>query len=209
LWRSIKGGLAGVSEYLVTLGPLGLFAVAFLDSALIPLPGGPDAVMILLSSARPAWMPIYALAATAGSTLGCLVLYKISQRAGRRALESFSEAKQARVRELVDKYDVLAVLVASLLPPPFPFKLFVITAGVFRLNVVRFALAVAAGRATRFLLEGFLAVRYGERAREILAENFAAVGLGLAVTVVLVFALRAFLKKRRGRTQAQKSADAD
>jgi membrane protein YqaA with SNARE-associated domain len=207
LWRNIRNGLTATSEYLVTLGPFGLFAIALLDSALIPLPGGPDAVMIALSLARPAWMPLYALAATAGSTIGCLILYKISQRAGRRALESFSEKKQARVKGLVDKYDVLAVLVASLLPPPFPFKLFVITAGVFRLNVLRFALAVAAGRAARFLLEGFLAVRYGERARDILAENYAAIGLGLAAAVVLFFVLRGVLKRRRPAVGSQKSAE--
>jgi membrane protein YqaA with SNARE-associated domain len=207
LWRKIRNGLTATSEYLVTLGPFGLFAIALLDSALIPLPGGPDAVMIALSLARPAWMPLYALAATAGSTIGCLILYKISQRAGRRALESFSEKKQARVKGLVDKYDVLAVLVASLLPPPFPFKLFVITAGVFRLNVLRFALAVAAGRAARFLLEGFLAVRYGERARDILAENYAAIGLGLAAAVVLFFVLRGVLKRRRPAVGSQKSAE--
>lgn len=207
LWRKIRNGLTATSEYLVTLGPFGLFAIALLDSALIPLPGGPDAVMIALALARPAWMPLYALAATIGSTAGCLILYKISQRAGRRALESFSEKKRARVKGLVDKYDVLAVLVASLLPPPFPFKLFVITAGVFRLNVLRFALAVAAGRAARFLLEGFLAVRYGERARDILAENYAAIGLGLAAAVVLFFVLRGVMKRRRPAGGSQKSAE--
>jgi membrane protein DedA with SNARE-associated domain len=83
------------------------------------------------------------------------------------------------------------------LPPPFPFKLFVITAGVFRLNVVRFAAAVAAGRTVRFLLEGYLAVRYGEQAKQVLADNYPTVGLGLAAIIVLVFVARALLKRRR------------
>ena len=197
LWRKITNGLSAVTDYLVTLGPAGLFAVALLDSALVPLPGGPDAVMIALTMARPAWMPLNVAAAVLGSTAGCVILYYISKRAGRRALDKFSERKQARVKELVDRYDVLSVLVASLLPPPFPFKLFVITAGVFRLNVVRFALAVAAGRTVRFLLEGYLAVRYGEQAKQVLADNYPAVGLGLAALIVLVFLVRALLKRRR------------
>lgn len=197
LWRKIKNGLESVSTFLVALGPFGLFAIAFLDSALVPLPGGADAVMIALSIARPSWVVIYALAATLGSTLGCIVLYKISQRAGRRALESFSEKKRARVKELVDKYDMLTVLVASFLPPPFPLKLFIITAGVFRLNLFRFTLGVAIGRAVRFLLEGYLAVVYGDRAKDVLAENYPAIGLGLAGLAVLIFLLRAALKKRR------------
>jgi len=197
LWRKITNGLMSVTTYLVTLGPAGLFAVALLDSALVPLPGGPDAVMIALTMARPAWMPLNVAAAALGSTAGCVILYYISKRAGRRALDKFSARKQARVKELVDRYDVLSVLVASLLPPPFPFKLFVITAGVFRLNVVRFAAAVAVGRCVRFLLEGYLAVRYGEQARQVLADNYPVVGLGLAVLIVLVFLARALLKRKR------------
>jgi len=195
-WHKITNWLGRVSEYLVTLGPAGLFAVALLDSVFVPLPGGPDAVMLLLSTRRPAWMPLYALAATAGSIVGCIILYRISRRAGRRALDKFSESKQARVKELIDRYDVLSVLVACLLPPPFPFKLFVVSAGVFRLNVWRFVAAIAVGRAFRYFLEGFVAVEYGEQAEDFLASNYPAVGLGLAALVVIFFVLRALLRKR-------------
>jgi membrane protein YqaA with SNARE-associated domain len=197
LLRKITNGLNHVSQFLVAYGPFGLFAIALLDSALVPLPGGPDAVMILLSTERPAWMPIYALAGTIGSVIGCVILYHISKRAGRKALDRFPPSKQARVKELVDRYDVLSVLVASVLPPPFPFKLFVITAGVFRLSVVRFACAIAIGRAFRFFFEGFLAVRYGAQAKEVLAHNYPTVGLGVAALVIVVFVLRNLLKRRR------------
>ncbi|HEX8146913.1 MAG TPA: VTT domain-containing protein [Pyrinomonadaceae bacterium] len=203
LLRKITNGLTSVVNYLVTFGAFGLFAIALLDSALVPLPGGPDAVMLLLSTQSPARMPLYALGATAGSVLGCVVLYYISKRAGRRALEKFPPQKQARVKELVDRYDVLSVLVASVLPPPFPFKLFVITAGVFRLSLLRFAAAVAVGRAFRFFLEGYLAVRYGEQAREVLARNYPAVGLGVAALVVVVFVLRGLLKRKKREAEAQ------
>jgi membrane protein YqaA with SNARE-associated domain len=199
LLRKITNGLEYVKDYLVAFGPFGLFAIALLDSALIPLPGGPDAVMLILSaqSGSYALMALYALAATAGSVIGCLILYYISCKAGRRALEKFPSSKQARVKEWVDRYDVLSVLVASVLPPPFPFKLFVVTAGVFRLSLVRFTAAVAAGRAFRFLLEGFLAVRYGEQAQELLARHYPTIGLGLAAVLVVAFVLRAWLKKRK------------
>ena len=196
LLRKITNGLTSVREFLIPFGAAGLFAIALLDSALIPLPGGPDAVMMLLSTQAPARMPFYALGATVGSVVGCLILYYISRRAGRRALGKFTPEKQARVKELVDRYDVLSVLVASLLPPPFPFKLFVITAGVFRLSVVRFAVAVAAGRAFRFFLEGFLAVRYGEQAKELLARNYPVVGIGVAALIILVFVVRGLVSRK-------------
>lgn len=191
--------LTAVSSYLVSYGPFGLVAIAFLDSALIPLPGGPDAVLMLLSAARPSWMPIYVGSATIGSVAGCVILYYISARAGNRALARFSEEKRAKVKGWIDRYDVLSVLVASILPPPFPFKLFVISAGVFRLSVIRFAIAIAIGRLFRFLLEGYLAARYGDQAKELLTRYYPTIGIGVAVTLVLVFVIRNVIKAMRGR----------
>jgi membrane protein YqaA with SNARE-associated domain len=166
---------------------------------LVPIPGGVDAMLMILATARPAWMLIYVASATLGSTIGCVCLYKISQKAGQRALDRFSESKQKRVKDLLDRYDVLSVLVASVLPPPFPFKLFVVSAGVFRLNLLRFTVAIAAGRTFRYLLEGYLAARYGEHAKEILAHYYPAIGIGLAVLLIVFFVARNLM--RRGRVE--------
>lgn len=205
LWDKITGGLTHVKDFLLAYGPFGLFAIALLDSALIPLPGGTDVVMILLTIQHPSWMLIYAAAATAGSVAGCVILYHISRKAGRRALERFSESKQARVKGLIDRYDVLSVLVASILPPPFPFKLFVISSGVFGLNIVRFAVAIAVGRAVRFLLEGYLAVQYGDQADVVFKQYFPWIGLGLAVLIILIFVGRKLWRKK---AKVEQSVDA-
>ncbi|HEU4710183.1 MAG TPA: VTT domain-containing protein [Pyrinomonadaceae bacterium] len=188
--------LTRVSEYLITFGAFGLFAVALLDSAFVPLPSSADALMLLLSTAHPRWMLLYAFMATAGSALGCWILYAVSRRAGGRALRKFSEAKQKRVKDLIDRYDMASVLVATLLPPPFPFKLFVVTAGVFRFSFTRFMIAIVVGRAFRFLLEGVFAVKYGEEAKAILAMYYPWIGLGL-VLIILVSVSSASLRKHR------------
>lgn len=193
--HKITNALSKLSQYLVSFGPFGLFTIAFLDSVMIPMPGGVDAVLLLLAASRPSWMLIYVTAATVGSTLGCVVLYRISQRAGKRALARFSESKQKRVKDLLDRYDVMSVLVASLLPPPFPFKLFVVSSGVFRVNIVRFTIAIAAGRTFRYLLEGYLAAHYGEHAKEILAHYYPTIGITLAVLVIVFFIARMFLRQ--------------
>jgi membrane protein YqaA with SNARE-associated domain len=187
---------------LITFGAFGLFAVAFLDSAFVPLPSSADALMLLLSTTHPSWMLLYAFMATAGSALGCWILYLVSRRAGARALRRFSEAKQRRVKGWIERYDMAAVLVATLLPPPFPFKLFVVTAGVFRFSLVRFMIAIVAGRAFRFLLEGYLAVRYGAEAKAILAQYYPWIGLGLAVAI-LIFVLAQRRVMKRSSTEAQ------
>ena len=195
LLSKVTGALSKFTHYLVSFGPFGLLAIAFLDSLMIPMPGGVDAVLLLLAASRPSWMLIYVAAATIGSTLGCVGLYRISQRAGKRALSRFSESKQKRVKDLIDRYDVMSVLVASLLPPPFPFKLFVVSSGVFRLNLLRFTLAVAGGRTFRYLLEGYLAARYGEHAKELLARYYPAIGIALAVLIVIAFVVKSLMKQ--------------
>ena len=187
--------LTRLSEYLITFGAFGLFAVALLDSTFVPLPSSADALMILLSTTYPSWMLLYAFMATAGSAIGCWILYLISRRAGARALNKFSEKKQRRVKNWIERYDAMAVLVATLLPPPFPFKLFVITAGVFRFSLLRFMIAIVCGRAFRFLLEGYFAVRYGAQAKEILAKYYPWIGLALVAAIVLFVFVKRWVKR--------------
>ena len=187
--------LTRLSEYLITFGAFGLFAVALLDSTFVPLPSSCDALMLLLSTTYPSWMLLYAFMATAGSALGCLILYLISRRAGARALNRFSETKQRRVKLWIERYDMFAVLGATLLPPPFPFKLFVVSAGVFRFSLLRFMLAIIVGRAFRFLLEGYFAVRYGVQAKEILAKYYPWIGIGLVVGIIVFVVLRQKFKR--------------
>jgi membrane protein YqaA with SNARE-associated domain len=199
----VTKALGRFSEYLITYGAFGLFVVALLDSTFVPLPSSADALMIVLSTAHPSWMLLYAFMATAGSALGCWILYLVSRRAGARALNRFSEAKQHRVKSLIDRYDIFAVLVATLLPPPFPFKLFVVTAGVFRFSLVRFMLAIVAGRAFRFLLEGYFAVRYGAEAKAILAKYYPWIGLGLVVAIVAFVIVRRLMTRNQDEAAAQ------
>jgi membrane protein YqaA with SNARE-associated domain len=187
--------LTRLSEYLITYGAFGLFMVALLDSTFVPLPSSADALMLLLSTANPSWMLLYAFMATAGSALGCLILYLISRRAGARALNRFSEAKRNRVKNWIERYDIFAVVAATLMPPPFPFKVFVVSAGVFRFSLLRFMLAIIVGRGFRFLLEGYFAVRYGAQAKEILAKYYPWIGLGLVVAIVIFVLLRQKFKR--------------
>jgi membrane protein YqaA with SNARE-associated domain len=201
VFHPVTKWLTRLSEYLITYGAFGLFTVALLDSTFVPLPSSADALMLLLSTTNPSWMLLYAFMATSGSALGCWILYLISRRAGARALNRFSEAKQLRVKNWIERYDAFAVLVATLLPPPFPFKLFVVTAGVFRFSLVRFMLAIIVGRAFRFLLEGYFAVRYGAQAKEILAKYYPFIGLGLVVVIVLFLVVKRFVRRGVDRVE--------
>jgi membrane protein YqaA with SNARE-associated domain len=197
----IKSVLQGLLEWLKAFGPLGLFGISLIDSAGIPLPGGPDFVMIWLSTNNPPLMPVYALAATAGSAIGCAMLYLIARRAGVAALKRVTPSKRDRIENLLGRYDLIAVMVPAVLPPPFPFKPFVLCAGVFKLKTWRFVTAVFIGRAVRFLIEGWLAIEFGEDANRIIRQHGWKVLLAVAFIVVSWLAVR-FVRARWRRSQA-------
>ncbi|HKV40688.1 MAG TPA: VTT domain-containing protein [Blastocatellia bacterium] len=198
--KGLKRQLASFGAWLMTLGTLGVFSISLLDSALIPLPGGPDAAIIVLSTVSPAWMPVYALAATVGSAIGSTLLYMAASRAGASALKAVKPEKRERVAGLLGRYDMLAIVVPAVLPPPFPFKVFVLSAGVFKLKIPRFLTAIVIGRAVRFLIEGLLAIEFGKDALNIISRQgvkvLAAVG-GVIVISLLVKFFR--MPSRHGR----------
>ena len=187
--------LETLKNKLLTLGIPGLFLISFLDSAGVPLPGGADLVVMLLSWQRPAHLFLIAVVAALGSVLGSLVLYHIARTKGDAMMSRFPKDKQDRVKEKFRRNDILALLVAMLGPPPLPTKFFVLVAGVVRMDWRRFVATVFAGRLIRFLGEAYLAVKLGDRAAETLKEHYPAIAGALAAAVVLFLLLRRFVQR--------------
>jgi len=193
----IGGAMKSLHAVLIGFGALGVLAIALMDAAFIPLPGGPDVVVMALAHHNHAMTPVYIIAAVVGSTIGSLFLYYIAHKGGQAALRTFSSDKRARVENLINRYDIWALLLAAVLPPPFPFKLFVLSAGAFRMQLWRFITAMVIGRGVRFILEGWMAVRYGEQAADIFKQHYPKIGLGIAMAIVVVFLFNSLLKRRQ------------
>lgn len=179
-----------------SIGGLGLFVAAFLDSSFLSFPVINDVLVMHLSMKVPARMPFYALMATLGSLFGSLVLYGLARKGGEwAARRAGSGGRAQRIRQWVERNGFLSVAVPSMLPPPMPFKAFVLAAGGFGVPLRTFMLALLAGRGLRYFGEGFLAVRYGDRAVRYLVDNkfeFTLIVLGLFLASYLItrFALR-------------------
>ena len=186
----------GFRDYLLALGVPGLFLIAVLDSAGVPLPGGVDIVLMLLSWQQPSLFAVIAVVAAVGSTVGCLVLYRLGRTGGEMALGRFDPKKRRGVREKVLKNDILAMMVAVLAPPPLPTKVFMLVAGAVGMPVSRFVGAVFAGRIIRFGGEAYLAVRLGDQALETLQRYYPLVGAVLGVGVVVYLVVK-WLRRRR------------
>jgi membrane protein YqaA with SNARE-associated domain len=180
----MKGFVIWATSSAIALGGIGLFLVAFLDTSVLSLPEASD-ILIIVTAKSPARLVYYASMLTAGSTVGSLVLFALGRKGGQSFLaKRFSERRIARGLTLVQQYGFLTVLVASLLPPPAPLKLFVLLAGACGMSTLPFAVSLTLGRGVRYFGEGLLALRYGDKAMDAIRANGATFALALAATVL-------------------------
>jgi membrane protein YqaA with SNARE-associated domain len=186
------------------LGPPGLFLVAVLDSSFLSIPEVNDLLVVTSSAAFPSQAWLYILMATLGSLVGCGILWWIGRRGGQALLERrFGLDRVARTRALFSRWGVLALAVPSLLPPPMPFKVFVLSAGVFGMTWRRFMVTLLVARGARYTFWGVMGVLYGAEALAMLkrfdawfAGRTAWILLGVAVGVV-AFATLWLVRRRR------------
>ena len=172
-------------------GGLGLFLIAFLDSSVLTFPVINDLLLIELSVRNPARMPYYAAMATLGSVAGCLLLYYIARKGGEAMFHKHAGPRAQHIHAWINRNGFLSILVTALLPPPTPFKIFVIAAGALEMPVQKFVLGLLAARAIRYFGEGFLAIRYGDQAGQfLLTHKLEVAGIVLLVVVTLYLASR-------------------
>lgn len=182
------------------MGGIGLFVIALLDSSFLSFPQVNDLLIIVLSTTYPARMPYYAAMTTAGSLIGCFMLYAVARRGGETLLRKRLKGRYVdRALDLYQRYGLLAVVVPALLPPPVPFKVFVLLAGAAAVAPWRFGVAVAIGRGIRYFGQGYLAVLYGESAADFMRAYGFEVGIGLAVLAGLAGLAVVLLRRRRNR----------
>ncbi len=189
--------------YALALGAPGLFIIGFLDSSFLSLPEINDLLVIWMVTQHKSRVVLYVTAATLGSIAGCLVLYYLGRKGGDAFVRKrFSGPRVDRALEIVRRHGVMAVLVPSLLPPPAPFKIFVLLAGVAGISAPRFAIAIGIGRGFRYFAEGLLAIRYGDQAMAYLQGNLRELSLvvaGLLVVGIGIYVLWAKAKGRKSR----------
>lgn len=187
--------MPGWAKSLLAAGDWGLFVIAFVDSSFGSLPILNDILVIALSIQNPERMVLYASMATLGSVFGCLTIYSLAYKGGEVVLHKKAKPEQIeRIRRWYEHNEFLTVAIPALLPPPTPFKLFVLAAGVFQVRWHYFVVALLVGRGLRYFLWGFLAVRYREGALNALyylrQHPWQVAGLALVLLLVGFLLLR-------------------
>jgi len=147
----------------IRLGPFGLLILGFLDSSfLLFLPLGNDLLMVALTARKQGMLPVFAVMATAGSVLGCLLTDWIARKGGEKGLEKIISGRRINYmkRKVTDSAGMTLVF-ASLMPPPFPFTAFVAGAAAFQYPRKKLLATIALARLARFSILGMLAIAFG------------------------------------------------
>jgi membrane protein YqaA with SNARE-associated domain len=198
----MKHLIAWAQAFALSIGGLGLLAVAFIDASVLSLPEVNDVLIVYMVTKTPSFLLYYAAMATAGSVGGSLVVFYLGRKGGEALLRrQFSREQVDRMQARFNRHGMAAVVVPAMLPPPVPLKLFVLGAGVAGMSAGRFASAIAIGRGLRYLVEGVLAYYYGAVAFEYIKAHSTEVALWGGVIAAAAAAAYYWLRQRR-RTAA-------
>jgi len=178
---------AWLQTFVATMGGGGIFAVAFLDSSVLSFPFVTDILVMELCIQRPARMPYYAAMAALGSLAGCIWLYLLAKKGGEAYFHRHGGLAAVKARRWVDSNAFLSVFIPAILPPPLPFKVFVLAEGVFKVPLKTFVLALLSGRGLRYFAEGILAVRYGDATMRFLLAHNRTVALSTVAVLLLLY----------------------
>jgi len=190
-----------IVAFATTLGAPGLFLISFLDSSVLTFPVINDLLLIQLSIQNPRRMVLYASMAALGSLLGCVLLFFLARAGGEAMFRRKAGTRAEVIRRWIERNSFVGMLLAALLPPPTPFKVFVLAAGVFEVPLLSFSSAIALARVFRYFGLGYLAVHYGAEALPYVARHKLEVILAAAALVAVSYGLSK-LVLRGGKAEA-------
>jgi membrane protein YqaA with SNARE-associated domain len=181
------------------LGAWGVFVIAGLDSALFGLPLDPVVASYIYQNRSK--LMLYVFMASAGSAVGSIVLYGIGYKGGHVLLaRRISKNKFDQIRRSYERHKFWALMFPSMVPPPFPFKVFALAAAVFEMNFWHFLAAIFAGRFVRFFILGLLVLRFGPGAVAATAGLAEKHLPALLLAMIAAIGLWLFVRFRRPRT---------
>ncbi|HET9995639.1 MAG TPA: VTT domain-containing protein [Candidatus Acidoferrum sp.] len=201
---NLSGWKQKIVAFASGLGAPGLFLISFLDSSVLTFPVINDLLLIELSIQRPARMPLYASMAALGSVLGCVLLFFLAEKGGEALFHRHAGDRAQAIHNWVVHNGFAGMLIAALLPPPTPFKVFVIAAGVFEVRLISFTAAITLARVIRYFGVGYLAIRYGHEALPFLGAHKWQVALAVIAVAAVSYVLSRLILRHRPRVEEPK-----
>lgn len=191
--------------FLFELGYFGPLVMGVLSSFLV-LPFGNDFVLVGLIAQHPAGIVWYVLSATVGSTLGVLLLGLVARKFGEHGISKVAGEKRFEMlKKSIGRRSGLAIVVASIAPPPFPYTLVIAAASALGFSIWRLMVINFFARAVRFTIFGLLALKFGKSILQIARTApffWSMVAFILLCLVASVFSILHWVRSgRAGRKQ--------
>ncbi len=182
--------------------PIMIF-VGALDSSLLSLPEVNDYITAYRVAHNPSEVYYFPLFPAIGSVIGCLLLYRIAQRGEQFVTKRFHPRHLDRVKEIYRKWGVFALVIPALLPPPMPFKIFVVAAGALNYPAARFAVVIMIARMARYYFWGWVAFFFRDEVLKILSwlESHLLEILGVIITLFVLSLIGRFVFARYNRSR--------
>jgi len=182
-----------IRSALLPLGPWGVLGIAFVDAAFLGVPLDPVVAGWVYADQHRWWL--YVFMAAVGSAMGSVVLWFAGLKGGEPFLEKrFGRRRVEQMRDRFAEQEFIALAGAAMLPPPAPFKLFILSAGVFDMRLGNFLLAILVGRTLRFTVVSFLTIRFGPQivnlAVLVVRRHLALLLLALAILIAMYLLIR-------------------
>ena len=194
-----------IKHVLAPLGPWGMLAFAAVDGSFLGMPL--DAIFIGYVYHDRSRFLLYVFLGALGSALGSIVIYVIGYTGGEVLLRKrLSPERFEKIHASFDKHEFWALMFPAMLPPPTPFKAFVLAAAAFEMNFGHFLLAIFAGRFVRFLIEALLTLRFGPGLAAVTGKLFSEHFLLVLATVGEILAAVLIWRMVKRRSKAKKNA---
>ena len=196
----------GLIKFFVTLGVFGPFLLETFDSSFFYIPLANELLLFMLihgGEGEPSsWMwAIYAVSGAAGTVAGVAILDLVMRRVGAGGVERLIGRRQfGRLKGKLERNTGWVVLIASALPPPFPFRFTMMTASALQCDRARMFVSVFVGRTLRFAAEALLILYFGRRFLDFMnsdAFNYVVYGLTLVAVAGSAVTIYRLLKSRK------------
>lgn len=186
-------------ETLIAWGPLGIFAAALIESAGVPSPSGTDALILLVTIARPDSALLCAALAVLGSLIGCAIFHAIVSKGGEKLLnERTASPRGKKLRAWFLRYGLASVFVCALVPiPVMPLKVMALSACALGVSRTRYLAVMLAARVPRYGAMAYLGAQLGENSNAWLKAHLWHMGAGSLVLFIALYALLRASEKRQ------------
>lgn len=197
-------------HFLFQIGYFGPFLMGILDSSFLVLPFGNDMLVAGMVARDHQGIPWYVLSAACGSSVGAAALALVSRKLGEEGIRKIAGgARYAKLKSRVGHRLGIAIAVAGLAPPPFPFTTVIAAAAALGYPLWKMLLINFLARAARFAILSMLAVKFGRHILRIVQSprfEWAMAAFIVLCIFASAFSAARWLRKPKTRSVATQTA---